>query len=352
VSDRDATQRLTDAIRDAATSRRALRIVGGDTKRGYGREVDGERLFVGEHAGIVSYDPRELVITARTGTSLAAVEAALEANAQWLPFEPPRFSGDATLGGAIAAGLSGPARAAYGPARDYVLGVRLANGVGQVLRFGGEVMKNVAGYDVSRLLVGSLGVLGVLLDISLKVLPRPADSRTLCFDCDATEALDRLQGWCRTAPAPAASAWFNDRLYVRFDGTTATLNSVARRIGGTATYEAGGFWNSLRDQTHPYFRAAPRLWRLNVPAARAPLSPSPGLIEWHGAQRWYADQPGIDFHALAAAAGGHATLFRGAARGESVFAPLTRPMLELHRRLKQVFDPAGVLNPGRMYADL
>jgi glycolate oxidase FAD binding subunit len=351
MSDRDATQTLTAAIRDAAASRRALRIVGGDSKRGYGREVDGERLSSGEHAGIVSYHPRELVITARSGTPLAAVEAALEAHGQWLPFEPPHYSGDATLGGAIAAGLAGPARATHGPARDYVLGVRLANGRGQVLRFGGEVMKNVAGYDVSRLVVGSLGVLGVLLDVSLKVVPRPLETRTLSFDCDAAEALERLQGWCRATPAPAASAWLNDRLYLRYEGTTATLNSVARRIGGTATYEASGFWKSLRDQTHLCFRATPRLWRLQVPAARAPLAPLPGLMEWHGAQRWYADQPGVDFHALAASSGGHATLFRGAASGESVFAPLARPTLELHRRLKRVFDPAGILNPGRMYAD-
>jgi glycolate oxidase FAD binding subunit len=352
VSERDATQELTAAIRDAAASRRALRIVGGDSKRCYGREVDGERLATRGHAGIVHYDPRELVITARAGTPLAAVEAALEANGQWLPFEPPRYTGDTTLGGAVAAGLAGPARAAHGPVRDYVLGVRLVNGAGQVLRFGGEVMKNVAGYDVSRLIVGSLGVLGLLLDVSLKVVPRPLESRTLCFDCDAAEALERLQGWCRASPAPAASAWLNDRLYVRYEGTIETLNSVTRRIGGTATYEASGLWNSLRDQTHFFFRTAPRLWRLHVPAARAPLPPPPGLMEWHGAQRWYADQPGVDFHALAAANGGHATLFRGAASGEPVFAPLTRPMLELHRRLKQVFDPAGILNPGRLYADL
>jgi glycolate oxidase FAD binding subunit len=350
VDEHDATQELVARIRDAAAERRALRIVGGYSTRPYGRDVEGEPLSTLAHAGIVRYDPRELVITARSGTPLAAIEAALEANGQWLPFEPPRYTAYATLGGAIASGLAGPARAAYGPVRDYVLGVRLVNGTGQVLRFGGEVMKNVAGYDVSRLIVGSLGMLGLVLDVSLKVVPRPPESRTLCFDCDAADALERLQGWCRGSPAPAASAWLNDRLYVRYEGTTGTLNAVMRRIGGAATYEAQGLWNSLRDQTHPFFRSAPRLWRLHVPAATA--SPPPGLMEWHGAQRWYADRPGVDYYALAAAGGGHATLFRGAARGEPVFAPLARPMLELHRRLKQVFDPAGILNPGRMYADL
>ena len=351
MSEYDDTERITATLREAAARKRAVSIAGGQSKSFYGNRTVGETLATRGHTGIVHYDPRELVLTARAGTPLAEIEHALAASGQFLPFEPPRHTAEATLGGAVASGLSGPARAAYGPLRDYVLGIRLADGQGRLLRFGGEVMKNVAGYDVSRLVAGSLGILGVLLEISLKVLPSPAVTRTWQFDCEVDEAIERLQGWTMASPAPVASVWCNQRLHVRYAGTSATLNDVARHIGGRETYEPDGLWTSIRDQSHAFFRSAPRLWRVHV-AANTPPSALPCLVEWHGAQRWYPDDGRHDFRALARQQCGHATLYWGAGRGEEAFTPLAAPLLALHRRLKQVFDPAGILNPGRLYADL
>jgi glycolate oxidase FAD binding subunit len=348
----DATDELTESVRQAHAARRPLCIRGGDTKSFLGRAACGDVLPTGRHRGIVNYDPAELVLTARSGTPLSEVERTLEAAGQRLPFEPPHFGTGATFGGMIAAGLAGPARVSVGPVRDYVLGCRVLTGDGRVLRFGGEVMKNVAGYDVARLMVGSLGILGVLLDVSVKVLPRAAAERTLTFECGQEDALDRLREWCLSTRAPAASCWTSGRLHVRFEGTSQTLDDLTRRLGGDTMYESAGFWTSVREQTHAFFRNGGRLWRLQVPT-HSPLDERvPALVEWHGAQRWYADRADIDWRAVAADSGGHATLFRGARADDDVFATLSPGILRLHRSLKQTFDPGGILNPGRMYRDL
>jgi glycolate oxidase FAD binding subunit len=278
---------------------------------------------------------------------------AAAAQGQRLPFEPPHFGTGATLGGTVASGLAGPARAWAGPLRDYVLGARLLTGDGRVLRFGGEVMKNVAGYDVARLLAGSLGILGVLLDVSLKVLPRPPGERTLSLEMDETAGLARLAEIARSALPLTAGSWVAGRLYLRFAGSEATLDDVQRRIGGEGMSEAAGFWASLREQTHPFFAGGLPLWRCTVPplAPRLSLEGTP-LIEWNGLQRWYRCPPGVAAFEAAAAVGGHATLFRHAADGGEVFPPLPAALLRLHGALKREFDPAGILNPGRMYTDL
>jgi glycolate oxidase FAD binding subunit len=349
--DRDATDDLLAQVRDAATRGVALRIVGGDTKRFYGRAIDGVPLVTRGHTGIVRHDPAELVLTARGGTPLAEVEARLAAHGQRLPFEPPHFGTDATLGGTVAAGLAGPARAWAGPLRDYVLGVRVLTGDGRVLRFGGEVMKNVAGYDVARLMAGSLGVLGVLLDVSLKVLPRAAAERTMALELDEAQALEHVASLARSALPLSASNWIDGRLYLRFEGSMATLDAVAARIGGELLPDCGSFWASLREQTHPFFAGEQPLWRCTVPGLAAPLPLENGpLVEWNGMQRWYRCAAGATACDAAAAAGGHATLFRQVCTTEEVFTPLAAPLLRLHRELKRVFDPAGILNPGRMYA--
>jgi len=351
--DRDCTTELAGQARDATARSAPLRIVGGDTKGFLGRPVAGEPLEVASHRGVLRHDPAELVITARAGTPLAEIEACLAAHGQRLAFEPPHFGVGATLGGTVACGLAGPARAWSGPLRDYVLGVRLLTGDGRVLRFGGEVMKNVAGYDVSRLLAGSFGVLGVLLDVSLKVLPRPPGERTLALELDESAALDRLADLARGALPLSAGSWADGRLFLRFDGSEATLDDVTRRVGGEVLAGSNGFWASLREQTHPFFAGSAALWRCTVPSQAPPLPlGSAPLVEWNGLQRWYRCDAAAPVFAVAAAAGGHATLFRHAPPGAEVFAALDAPLLRLHRQLKHVFDPAAILNPGRMYAEL
>lgn len=349
MTDHDLTTELAERVRDATARRAPLRIAGGDTKQFLGRDVQGETLAMAGHAGIVNYDPAELVITARAGTPLRDIEALLGSHRQHLPFDPPRLGNDATLGGTVACGLAGPGRASAGPLRDYVLGVRILCGDGRVLRFGGEVMKNVAGYDVARLMAGAFGTLGVLLEASLKVLPLPPSQLTLVHQVSQREALQRLAGLSRTALPLTASCWTAGRLHLRFAGTPATLDAVAARIGGSRLEDAEAFWRGIREQADGFFATPLPLWRLTIPAATEPLAlPGEPLIEWHGMQRWYRVADG-DPAAAAVRCGGFATCFRNPSPGTAPFASPAEPLLRLHRSLKQVFDPAGILNPGRMY---
>jgi glycolate oxidase FAD binding subunit len=351
----DLTLALVDQLRAASADRTPLRIVGGDTKRFYGRPAHGSVLSLAGHTGIVSYDPAELVITARAGTLLAEIEEALAAKGQHLPFEPPAFGAAATIGGTVAAGLAGPARLSAGPLRDYVLGTRVLSGDGRVLRFGGEVMKNVAGYDLSRLMAGSLGILGVLRDVSIKVLPRAPSTLTLELAMSQAAALQRMQQLARTGMPVTASAWLNGHWYVRLEGSPQALRAAAAQIGGSVVYLDAGLWQGLREQTAPFFANASHLWRLTVPAHTPPLGVEfASCVEWNGVQRWYGNVDDEQLKAAAAAVGGHVTHFRGAlaTETEEVFAALPAALMRLHKSLKAVFDPAGVLNPGRMYRDL
>jgi glycolate oxidase FAD binding subunit len=272
-----------------------------------------------------------------------------------LPFEPPHFGGGATLGGCVAAGLSGPRRAAAGAVRDFVLGARLIDGRARELAFGGRVMKNVAGYDVSRLLAGSLGTLGLILEVSLKVLPRPAAEHTLRLELPQEKALESLNRWAGTALPVSASAWRDGELTVRLSGAQRAVRAAAQQLGGEvlAAVHAARFWSGIREQTDPWFAGEAPLWRLSVPSAAAALDLSgEQLVEWGGALRWL--RSGADaatVRAAAARAGGHATLFRGGDKAAGVFAPLAPALARLHRELKAAFDPAGVFNPGRLYPD-
>ena len=352
MTDRDATVELTERVRDASSRGAPLRIVGGDTKRFLGREVTGEPLDVAVHRGIVSYDPAELVVTARAGTPLVEVEAELAAKGQRFAFEPPAFGSAATIGGTVACGLGGPPRAFAGPLRDYVLGVRVLTGDGRVLRFGGEVMKNVAGYDVARTMAGAFGTLGVLLDVSFKVLPCPPATRTLRLSLGAPDALRELERLAGTSLPLTASTWTGGSLFLRFEGSPRTLDDVQARVGGEVVLDATSPWVAIREHTHPFFAGGAPLWRLNLPTHTPPdLLPAEPLIEWNGTQRWYALESDKVFD-VARAAGGHATLFRSPTPRDVVFAQPSEPLRRLHGALKRIFDPAGILNPGRMYPDL
>jgi len=347
-------QTIREQVRAAAASHTALAIEGGGSKPFFGRVISGQPLPVGAYRGLIDYTPSELVVSARAGTPLTELEATLAAEGQMLAFEPPHFGAAATLGGTIACGLSGPRRPYAGAARDFVLGVNCINGQGDYLRFGGQVMKNVAGYDLSRTLTGSLGTLAVLLDVHLKVLPRPEREITLLQPCTVADAIARCNRWAGQPLPLSGACHFDHQLLIRLSGTARGVAAAARAIGGDQLDDSTRFWHHLREHRLPYFGTTLPLWRLSLPPASAPLAlDGAWLLDWGGAQRWLASElPADQVRGAAQAAGGHATLWRGGDRGGERFQPLPPALLALHRRLKQSFDPVGILNPGRLYAAL
>ncbi|HEY8608765.1 MAG TPA: glycolate oxidase subunit GlcE [Noviherbaspirillum sp.] len=350
-----ALQEFRDVVASAGAAGKPLRVRGGGTKDWYGQQMDGEILDTREYSGIIDYEPTELVITARCGTPLAEIEAVLAQRNQMLAFEPPHFGPGSTIGGVVAAGLSGPGRQASGAVRDFVLGAALMNGKGETLRFGGQVMKNVAGYDVSRLLAGSLGTLGLILDVSLKVLPRPLRETTLRFELSEARAIEQLNAWGGQPLPVSASACHGGVLIVRLSGAEAAVRAAKQKMGGEEDAQAGQFWGGLRNQDNVFFADGDLpLWRLSVPSVAPPLAlDGEQLIEWGGAQRWL--RTGLDagtIRSAAAQAGGHATLYRGGDKSAGVFHPLAPAVAKIHRNLKNAFDPSGIFNPGRMYPDL
>jgi glycolate oxidase FAD binding subunit len=339
--------------------RKPLCIRGGGSKDFYGQAPAGEILDTRGHSGVVEYEPTELVITAKCGTPLAEITSLLSARRQMLAFEPPAFGDGATIGGVVAAGLSGPRRATVGSVRDFVLGARIIDGEGRLLSFGGQVMKNVAGYDVPRLLAGSLGTLGLIAEVSLKVLPLPVAERTLRFDLPQDKSLELMNRWAGKPLPVSATCWHDDVLTVRLSGARAAVEAACATLGGemVGDGDAAAFWEDLREQRHGFFGGQGdnrALWRLSVPSVAPPLAHAgPTLIEWGGAQRWVrCDDGNCDPRAAAALAGGHATLFRGGDKSVGAFQPLDPVLARIHRDLKRAFDPHGVFNPGRMFADL
>ena len=347
-----------DRVRGAAQSQSPLRIVGGGSKNFYGHELAGDEFPTTAYTGIVDYDPTELVVTARCGTPLVALERTLAEGGQMLAFEPPHFGSEATLGGCIACGLSGPRRPYTGAVRDVVLGIRLLDGRGDDLSFGGRVIKNVAGFDVSRLIAGSLGTLGVILEASLKCLPAPRVETTLAFELSANDALCKANEWAAMPLPLSGSCWHAGVLCVRLSGAESALAAAVRRLGGEALADAGAFWESVREHKHAFFAAAAQdgsLWRLSV-RSTAPCDDlgADQLIEWSGALRWIDASKRSDANALRAWAeqhGGHATIFRANDKSQGAFHPLKPALMDLHRRIKGALDPVGIFNPRRMYAE-
>ena len=343
---------LSERILAAAANGRALCIRGAGSKDFYGGPLQGEPLDTAALRGIVDYEPTELVVTARAGTPLAELEAALAERGQVLPFEPPRFGGGGTLGGAVASGLSGPRRPYAGAARDFVLGLRLLDGQGRHLRFGGQVIKNVAGFDVSRLLTGSLGTLGLLTEVTLKTLPRPPAETSLRFELDEATALRRMNEWAARPLPLSASSYHGGALRLRLSGAEAAVREACGKLGGVA-FSGGDYWDGLRDQHDSFFASNATLWRVSLPQTAPPLrSDAAQLIEWGGALRWLpGPQDAATLRRQAAELGGHATLFRGADKSAGVFQPLPAALAQLQRRIKAVLDPAGIFNRGRLYPE-
>ena len=347
-----------ERVRAAAAANTPLCLRGSGSKDFYGRAPVGEVFELRANQGVIAYEPTELVVTVRGGTPLAELEAMLAAQGQYLAFEPPHFGAGATVAGCVAAGLSGPRRVTAGAVRDFMLGVKVLDGRGEVMRFGGQVMKNVAGYDVSRLIAGSLGTLGIVLEVSLKVLPRPVAAATLSFELDEATAIRRVNEWGGQPLPVSATLWQDGVLHLRLSGAEAAVQAAIARLGGerVGDIEADAVWSAVREQTLPAFtpRMGETLWRLSLPST-APALELPGrqVIEWGGAQRWLAGSADAgSVRARAVARGGHASAFRGGDRAGEVFQPLSAALATIHRRLKHAFDPAGIFNPGRLYPEL
>lgn len=351
---------LCERLASHAASKKPLTIHGGNTKAFYGGAIVGEALDMRAYSGIIEYEPKELVLTVRAGTTLAEIERVMDKENQMLPFEPPHFgegaTAFATIGGTVATGLSGPRRPYTGAVRDFVLGTRIINGRGEDLNFGGRVIKNVAGYDVSRLMTGAMGTLGVLLDCSFKVLPKPAREITLRYEMDEATAIQRMNEWAGRPLPLSATSWCDGVLMVRLSGAESGVKAAQEKLGGenVADKMAHDFWSGLRDHRAGFFSSSEPLWRLSVPSTTPALQLNmPQWMEWGGALRWVRGIAGVNtdittLRAKVDAVGGHVTLFRNGDKSTGVFHPLQPVLGKIHRNLKTAFDPENILNRGRM----
>ena len=349
----DIKQQLIEQVRDAVNDKASMTVRAGGTKEWLGRLASTDRVIeTASHSGIVSYQPVELVMTARAGTTISEIESVLEENNQMLACEPPRFGGLATLGGSLAANVSGPGRPWYGSIRDHVLGVNLINGDAEYLRFGGQVMKNVAGYDLSRLQAGAMGGLGLMTEISLKVLPKPATTRTLKFAMGQAEAITRMNEMSGQPKPMTAAYWYNDELFIRLAGAASAVDATAASWGGDELEpeQAKQVWSNLQDQDSDLYKAD-KVWRFSVRSNAAVFDlAGDALINWGGAERWYTNDLSLEEMAsMAEAAGGQVSLYRGGDRSSEVMHPQTKPVQTLQQRIKHSIDPNGLLNPGRVF---
>ncbi len=353
----DISQRLIDQVNTAAMDGTELNIVGRATKGSLGRSPVGQAIRVAQHSGIVDYRPVELVITVRAGTSLEDLVAALDEHDQMLSFEPPTYGGKASIGGTLACNLSGPARPWGGGIRDSVLGIRLINGKGEHLTFGGQVMKNVAGYDVSKLQAGAMGAFGIVTEVSLKVVPKPAATLTLVRDMEADQAIETMNRTAGKYSALTGACWLDNDLYLRFSGAPSAVTQASIKCTGDIADRGDEFWHDLREMKLGFFERAGSLWRFSLKSTGAHFRANERwLIDWAGALRWLhpaSDTNNIERKSLeqaAIACNGQAMLFRGGDRDNEVFHSQTETAMKIHRRLKFAFDPDGLFNRGRLYS--
>ena len=360
IPNNDISIELQKAVKNAIDNRSPMYIHGGNSKLFFGNIVDATPLDVSQHSGIIDYEPTELCITVRAGTLLSDIEKVLSAENQILPFEPPQYSPNATIGGALASGISGPRRAYTGSVRDAILGVKIINGEGEIVSFGGQVMKNVAGYDLSRMMVRSQGTLGVILEVSIRLLPKPKNEITVSLEGSHSFAIEYFQS-LRTQQLPVtATAWFHDQAYLRLSGSEKSLASHLEQIISSKAAipldNAIQFWSDIKNHKHEFFgRTDKPLWRLSLPPAANEIVQinESQLIEWGGAQRWvYTNTPPNIIHNSANSRNGYATLFQGDIPETPCFPILEENLLKLHKQLKRNMDPHGIFNPGRIYSGL
>ena len=362
ITNNDISQQLQQQVKDAIESKQPIFIHGGNSKQFYGNPVKATPLDVSPHTGVVDYEPTELCITARAGTLLSDIEVLLAANNQVLPFEPPHYFNDklasdtATIGGAIAAGISGPRRAYTGSVRDAILGVQIINGEGEIVTFGGQVMKNVAGYDLSRLMVRSQGTLGVILNVSIRVLPKPSHETTLVLQISQEQALQKCQDLRREQYPITATTWINNQLYIRLSASLETIENSKQKLSPLEFEGGKEFWQSIRDHHHEFFNNRDKpLWRFSLPAATKVFSQNEfeQLIEWGGAQRWvHSNTPENIIRSIAKSHKGYATLFQCEKAECPRFTVLEPALLQLHKSLKNKMDPHAIFNPNRIYQGL
>jgi glycolate oxidase FAD binding subunit len=349
----DCSNEIVSTIQDAFHEKSKLQLCAGSTKQFYGRSINAKPISLAEHTGIIEYEPSELYLTARSGTLLSEIEDEVAAQNQILPCEPPYYGSTATLGGTIACGLAGPRRVSDGDVRDCILGSEIINGKGEKLRFGGKVMKNVAGYDVSRLMCGALGTLGIIMTVSMRLLPKPEKEQTIALSVDYETALNKLNRWANTPLPITASFYDGNELFVRLSSSESAIDACKKSIGGELTDTKHLLWNNIKEHQHNFFNTQKPLWRISVPPNTQKLNlPGNNVMEWNGALRWYSCEADAEtIRTEVERAGGHATLFKGDIT-DQIFHPLSKPSMKIHKKLKHVFDPAGILNPEKMFAGI
>ncbi|OEE66767.1 glycolate oxidase subunit GlcE [Enterovibrio norvegicus FF-33] len=348
----DVTHSLIEQVLDAKASNTPLNLIGGNTKHFMGREAVGQPVSLTNHNGIIAYHPSEMVITARSGTRIAELQSVLAEYNQMLVGEPPAFEGKATLGGSLACNINGASRPFHGSLRDAILGVKLINGLGEHLRFGGQVMKNVAGYDLSRLQAGAMGALGIVTEVSLRVMPKPEQVETLQCHMDAQQAITKMRSLVAKGYPLSGAAWVEGCLYLRLAGSEQTVRSTAQEIGGETLQHQSLFWRSIRNFRHPFFSNSGKLYRFSINPATPHLAQyEHSLINWAGNIRWVKIDATLDaLVPLAEAHGGHVACYSNENRQQPCFHPLSPTHQRLHQALKAAFDPQSLFNPGRMYS--